>query len=179
MNESYSGIRIGYVMTGSFCTFERSFRQAERLREMGAELVPVMSENAAEISTRFGTNEGNIRRFSEICGKEVITTIAGAEPIGPSRAYRTQRPDRYNGSSAMHLQHSSKARGRSDRFSGDNGSEIASSGRKACRTCDSVERLTARLSEEHRRAVQPEELLLCADASGRYRKEAGVARSGV
>ena len=83
MNESYSGIRIGYVMTGSFCTFERSFRQAERLREMGAELVPVMSENAAKISTRFGTNEGNIRRFSEICGKEVITTIAGAEPIGP------------------------------------------------------------------------------------------------
>ena len=83
MNESFSGIRIGYVMTGSYCTFERSFRQAERLIAMGAELLPVMSENAAGISTRFGSGEDNVKRFSDICGKEVITSIDGAEPIGP------------------------------------------------------------------------------------------------
>ena len=83
MNESFSGIRIGYVMTGSYCTFERSFRQAERLIAMGAELLPVMSENAAGISTRFGSGEDNVKRFSAICGKEVITSIDGAEPIGP------------------------------------------------------------------------------------------------
>lgn len=83
MNESFSGIRIGYVMTGSYCTFERSFRQAERLIAMGAELLPVMSENAAGISTRFGSGEDHVKRFSDICGKEVITSIDGAEPIGP------------------------------------------------------------------------------------------------
>ncbi len=83
MNESFSGIRIGYVMTGSYCTFERSFRQAERLIAMGAKLLPVMSENAAGISTRFGSGEDNVKRFSDICGKEVITSIDGAEPIGP------------------------------------------------------------------------------------------------
>ena len=83
MKETFSGIRIGYIMTGSFCTFERSFRQAQRLRDMGAELIPIMSEHAANISTRFGSNVENLRRFSEICGKEVITSVLDAEPIGP------------------------------------------------------------------------------------------------
>ncbi len=83
MNINFNGIRIGYVMTGSFCTFGRSFRQAERLREMGAELVPVMSETAASVSTRFGSGEDNVARLAEICGREVIKDIASAEPIGP------------------------------------------------------------------------------------------------
>lgn len=83
MKTNFIGIRIGYVMTGSYCTFERSFRQAERLREMGAELVPVMSENAASVSTRFGSGAGNAARLAEICGREVITDISSAEPIGP------------------------------------------------------------------------------------------------
>lgn len=82
-DKKFEGLRIGYVLTGSFCTFQKSFRQAEILREMGAELVPIMSENASGISTRFGTAADNIRRFEEICGKKVISTIADAEPIGP------------------------------------------------------------------------------------------------
>jgi dipicolinate synthase subunit B len=83
VNINFNGIRIGYVMTGSFCTFGRSFRQAERLREMGAELVPVMSETAASVTTRFCSGEDNVARLAEICGREVITDIASAEPIGP------------------------------------------------------------------------------------------------
>lgn len=83
METNFIGIRIGYVMTGSFCTFGRSFEQAAKLREMGAELVPVMSEHAASFSTRFGTSSENIARLAEICGRDVITDISAAEPIGP------------------------------------------------------------------------------------------------
>lgn len=83
MKTDFSGVRIGYVMTGSFCTFGKSFAQAERLRDMGAELIPVMSERAASFSTRFGTSSENIARLSEICGREVIADITAAEPIGP------------------------------------------------------------------------------------------------
>ncbi|MBQ8297484.1 MAG: dipicolinate synthase subunit B [Ruminococcus sp.] len=83
MDEKLRGLRIGYALTGSFCTFEKSFAQAELLREMGAELIPIMSENASSVSTRFGTAEDNVKRLAEICGKPVITTIADAEPIGP------------------------------------------------------------------------------------------------
>lgn len=77
------GKRIGFVMTGSFCTFDRCFRQIERLRELGVEIVPVMSENASGISTRFGTDVENTGRLEELSGNGVITTIDGAEPIGP------------------------------------------------------------------------------------------------
>lgn len=83
MSSIFKGLRIGYAMTGSFCTFSRSFEQAERLRELGAELLPIMSEHASSIDTRFGTAEENVRRLEEICGREVIKTVAGAEPIGP------------------------------------------------------------------------------------------------
>lgn len=77
------GLRIGYALTGSFCTFERSLEQAELLRRMGAELIPIMSENASSISTRFGTAEDNVQRFEKICGRKAILSISDAEPIGP------------------------------------------------------------------------------------------------
>lgn len=83
MDKIFDGLKIGYAMTGSFCTFQKAFAQAEILREMGASLIPIMSENASSISTRFGSAEENIRRFSEICGNSVITSIEAAEPIGP------------------------------------------------------------------------------------------------
>ena len=84
LTTNFIGIKIGFVMTGSFCTFERCFRQAERLRGLGAVLVPVMSERASSVSTRFGSNADNIARLSEICGCDVITDIQSAEPLGPN-----------------------------------------------------------------------------------------------
>ncbi|MBQ8180998.1 MAG: dipicolinate synthase subunit B [Ruminococcus sp.] len=83
MADTLKGLRIGYIMTGSFCTFSQSFEQAQRLMEMGAELIPIMSEHAASINTRFGTAEENLAKLRKICGREIITTIADAEPIGP------------------------------------------------------------------------------------------------
>ena len=38
-----SGVKIGYAVTGSFCTFEKSFEQAQILADSGAELIPVFS----------------------------------------------------------------------------------------------------------------------------------------
>lgn len=81
--ECLKGLKIGYALTGSFCTFEKSFRQAELLREYGGELIPIMSENASSISTRFGTAEENVNKLERICGRGVISSIADAEPIGP------------------------------------------------------------------------------------------------
>lgn len=83
MNDTFSGLKIGFAMTGSFCTFGKCFEQAEILKSMGAEIIPIMSETASGTSTRFGSAEENVKKLGLICGKEVITTIAGAEPIGP------------------------------------------------------------------------------------------------
>lgn len=83
MGERFHGLRVGYAMTGSFCTFAKSFEQAELLATEGADIIPVMSENAANISTRFGSAEENIRRLMKISGRDIITSIEDAEPIGP------------------------------------------------------------------------------------------------
>lgn len=78
-----ANLKIGFAVTGSFCTFEKAFEQAEILRKNGAELIPVMSYNAASINSRFGDAKDNVKRLENICSRKVITTIEDAEPIGP------------------------------------------------------------------------------------------------
>ena len=76
---------IGYAFCGSFCTWSDSFRQLERLLEMGWEIQPIMSETAYQTDTRFGKAEKWQEKISTACGKEIIHTIADAEPFGPAK----------------------------------------------------------------------------------------------
>ena len=75
-------IRLGCAVCGSFCTFKRVLEELEKLAKE-YDITPIMSSGAAFTDTRFGKAEDLRRRITEICGKEPITTIAGAEPIGP------------------------------------------------------------------------------------------------
>ena len=81
--EELKGVRVGFSMCGSFCTFAECFRALERLLELGCEVVPIMSFNAYDTDTRFGNAEDHRKRLAELCGRDIIHTIAGAEPIGP------------------------------------------------------------------------------------------------
>ena len=74
--------RIGLALCGSYCTYETLFRAARSLAER-YELIPILSDTAAETDSRFGTAAGNIRKLMELTGREVITTIPEAEPLGP------------------------------------------------------------------------------------------------
>ena len=75
--------RLGLALCGSYCTYEKLFAAAGELAAR-YELYPIMSETAAGTDTRFGTAAAHLRRLSELCGgKPVVTTIAGAEPLGP------------------------------------------------------------------------------------------------
>ncbi|MCL1822660.1 MAG: hypothetical protein FWG44_00495 [Oscillospiraceae bacterium] len=80
-----SGKTLGFAVTGSFCTFDAAFAQARILRAMGAELVPIMSKNAFHTDTRFGDAKKRAEELADICGTDIINTIAGAEPLGPSK----------------------------------------------------------------------------------------------
>ena len=77
------GKRIGFALTGSFCTFSKVMNELEKLRDMGADIYPVMSETVWSTSTRFGTADEFKERVCAICGKDIIHDIKGAEPIGP------------------------------------------------------------------------------------------------
>lgn len=85
MSDILSGLKVGFAMCGSFCTFSDAFEQAELLLSLGCELIPIMSFNASSISSRFGTAEQNVSRLEEICGRKAICTIEEAEPIGPKK----------------------------------------------------------------------------------------------
>ena len=79
------GIRLGYAMCGSFCTIAESLTQLKILSEMGADILPIMSDIVYNNDTRF-TNHKQLRaEVEEITKKEIVHTVITAEPIGPKR----------------------------------------------------------------------------------------------
>ncbi len=80
-------IRVGYAMTGSFCTFAKSMRELEKLAKKGYDLTPIMSFHASSIDTRFGKADDFMMQAENLCGKPVIRTIQDAEPIGPKKMF--------------------------------------------------------------------------------------------
>lgn len=78
-------VRIGFALTGSFCTFKAVFEQLGVLLEQGYHVIPIMSENAYSIDTRFGRAADWVEKVEAMCGEKVIHTIAQAEPIGPKK----------------------------------------------------------------------------------------------
>jgi len=77
------GVRIGYAVTGSFCTFDKVIPQIEKLVNEGADVTPIISESVNEFDTRFGKAEDFKKTLQDITGKTPISTIVEAEPIGP------------------------------------------------------------------------------------------------
>ena len=74
--------RLGFAFCGSFCTFKKVLSEMEKLAGI-YDITPIMSEGAAATDTRFGKADDFVKKITEICGKEPITTVAAAEPIGP------------------------------------------------------------------------------------------------
>lgn len=76
---------IGFAICGSFCTFKSVFKEIEILTELGYNIVPIMSENAFSLDTRFGEAMFWQNEFRRITKKDIIHTIKDAEPIGPKK----------------------------------------------------------------------------------------------
>ncbi len=85
MNE-HTPVRVGFAMTGSFCTFSQVIDQMEQMaQQTDWQLYPIMSPNAYETDTRFGSAQQFRRRIEEICGREIWHTLTQTEPIGPKK----------------------------------------------------------------------------------------------
>lgn len=74
---------IGYAICGSFCSFSLSLKALEGLVKSGYDIQPIMSERACSTDTRFWLASEFRGRVEQICGRQVIATIADAEPLGP------------------------------------------------------------------------------------------------
>ncbi len=83
MTHDFSNLNIGIGLTGSYCTYSQIFDALKNLSDCGANLLTIFSDRASSTDSRFGTYEEFLKKAKEISGKEPITTIPGAEPIGP------------------------------------------------------------------------------------------------
>ena len=80
---AFDGLKIGFALTGSFCTLSKVLTELEKLKEQNADIVPIMSEIVWATDTRFGKAQDFKNKITQITGKEIIHSIKGAEPIGP------------------------------------------------------------------------------------------------
>jgi dipicolinic acid synthetase, B subunit len=83
INMNLNGKKVGIALTGSFCTFEKMFTELEKLAGAGADVYPILSNASQSIQSRFGKPDTYVIKIKEITGRDPITSIEGAEPIGP------------------------------------------------------------------------------------------------
>ena len=77
------GKRIGFVFTGSFCTFRKTINQLKNIIELKAEVLPIMSNNSYTMDTKFDKAQDFIDEIEEITGRKILHTIQEVEPLGP------------------------------------------------------------------------------------------------
>lgn len=77
------GIKIGFALTGSFCTIGKVVPEVEKLVSTGAKVLPIISGSVDKFDTRFGTAKDLRLKLEGITGEKVIDSIIDAEPFGP------------------------------------------------------------------------------------------------
>jgi len=77
--------KIGFAITGSFCTFDLIIEEMKKIALKKADIIPIMSHNSYNMDTKFGNAKDFIEKIEHITGKQIIHTIQDAEPIGPKK----------------------------------------------------------------------------------------------
>lgn len=80
------GKKIGFALTGSHCTIEKTLLEIEKLiLKEGAEVYPIISDSIKFTDTRFGAADHLKNTLEKITTHAIISTIVDAEPIGPNK----------------------------------------------------------------------------------------------
>lgn len=75
---------IGFALCGSYCTHDKTLAIIEQL-VADYDISPLISTEVAQTDTRFGTALALQEKLQSLCGRPVISTISGAEPLGPKK----------------------------------------------------------------------------------------------
>ena len=70
-------------MTGSFCTYKKMIEQIELLVAHNINVIPIFSDNAQTLDSRFGHPKDFLEKLETITSNKPVVTIPGAEPLGP------------------------------------------------------------------------------------------------
>lgn len=79
--------RLGFAITGSFCTHDTILKEIQSLINKGYTIYPIVSETSAQTDTRFGSAQALLRNLENITGNKPLTTIVQVEPTGPQNLF--------------------------------------------------------------------------------------------
>ena len=77
--------KVGFALTGSFCTFHLAFDAIRSLKSLGYDVQPILSYAAATEDTRFFKSKDVWRILEEISENKPFSTLSQVEPIGPKK----------------------------------------------------------------------------------------------
>ena len=80
------GKKIGFGMTSSYCTLMDVLDPMQELKDLGADIYPIVSEGVRDNSSRFHDRDYFISKVREITGRIEMSTIAEAETLGPGNS---------------------------------------------------------------------------------------------
>ena len=82
------GTKIGFVLTGSFCTFQKTIIELEKIKQIeNTDITPIMSFNSYNLDTKFGKAHDFINKIENLTNHKIINSIQAAEPIGPKKMF--------------------------------------------------------------------------------------------
>lgn len=79
---------VVFALCGSFCTFEKTLPQMERLVNRGTDIIPVMSFQAGSLDTRFGRAAEWKEKIRAVTGRLPLERLEQVEPLGPKKMAR-------------------------------------------------------------------------------------------
>lgn len=77
------GKRIGFILTGSFCTFRKTIDELKKIVKLQAKVIPIMSNSSYTTDTKFGKAEDFIKEIETITNEKILHTTQEVEAIGP------------------------------------------------------------------------------------------------
>jgi len=75
--------KIGFALTSSFCTIDNVLIQMQLMKELGHDVIPIISPKLIENDTRFGKGKDIELKIRAITDHDLTTTIYEAERFGP------------------------------------------------------------------------------------------------
>ena len=79
----YTGLKIGWGITGSYCSIAPFLEVAWQIKNEGAKIYTFASPTLFQTDTRFGLGAMWRERLLEICAGNLSTSIVEAENFGP------------------------------------------------------------------------------------------------
>ena len=86
-NTKTQKIRLGFAITGSFCTHETILIEIEKLVQKGFAVYPIVSTATTQTNTRFGCADTFLETLEKICQNKVLSNIVEVEPTGPQNLF--------------------------------------------------------------------------------------------